>query len=152
MPEGFFKDVLRLSVQPPGDSRPQSHELVVQGKVLRRLSLYGRRIDSGGVVDLGVVSRGEVARAELIAKVRDERRDLPIRSIETKPHFLRVRLKPHGPDAKERGLYRFTVEAPRDSPPCAFTGMELGRIRIEFDHPRIQELTLSVKFAVTSDT
>jgi hypothetical protein len=139
-------------VTPNDGAKTQTFELVVQGRVLRRLCLYGREIDGWGVVDLGLIRRGESARAELLMKVCDNQVDLPVRRIETNPSFLQVRVAPYATSDNRLGLYRFIVEAPRDAPACAFTNAHPAQIEIEFNHPRIHELKLTARLIVAGDT
>jgi hypothetical protein len=146
--QGDFHDTLRLTVQPPGmDARPQEVTLPLHGKVLRRLAIYGQGIDGEGTIDLGTVPRGVGKKLTLVMKVRDSQTDLNVVGIRSTPEFLKASVKPHD-EALSHGLYDLSLELPADVKPCTYLGLRSGELKIDFDHPRIDDLTLEVHFAV----
>jgi hypothetical protein len=151
LPEGRFAESLRIHVGAPQAPDGQYvHEAPLRGKVLRRLCVYGKGIDLGGVVYIGPVDVGKSAQRKFLMKVRDPQRELPIRKIETTPDFLQVRVTPHESTDQELGLYELEIVVPSDAPRCIYMGSPAGEVRILPDHPRIPELALPVKFAVVA--
>lgn len=144
LPRGDFHSRIRLSVDSPDSDELLSLDAVITGRVVGRIAVFGDRIDSDGVVDLGIVPRDAGGNASLVVKVRDEDTQLPVRSIQTVPEFMNVKLAPQG----DNGLYRLGIEVPSGAPDCLFMGRPHGSIKIEFDHPRIRKLELKVLLGV----
>ena len=151
LPEGYFHAPLVLRGRPRGGSAEQSAdcELAVEGKVIRRLSVYGPEIDVHGTVDLGRIRQGNTAHVRLMLKLRDPERNLTVKRIETSPSFLRVSIEPHHTsDSVELGLYYLHIEVPKDAPTFHLPPTERGLIHVEFDHPRVAALDLPVDLIV----
>ena len=158
LPQGYFTIPVQLAAhgkEAQSDS-PTPHkleadcELMVQGKVLRRLSVYGPAVDTEGTIMMGRVAQGQGAKLKLLLKMRDEQRELPVRSIETLPKSLQVRLEPYKTDRpNDAGLYYLYVELPKDAPTFRLPPNRRGHVRIEFDHPRVPVLELPVDLIVT---
>ncbi len=151
LPEGYFAAHLALRGRPLGGSAETSAacELAVEGKVIRRLSVYGPEIDVHGTVDLGRVRQGSPSRVRLLLKLRDPVRDLPVTQTRTVPAFLQVRVEPHPHErSQELGLYYLHIEVPPDAPPFHLPPTQRGGIHIEFDHPRCPSLDLPVDLTV----
>lgn len=132
----------------PGEKR--SLRLSLKGNVVYWLTLSGDRLEVGDVLRIGALGAGEGFKDRLTLKIRDEKPELVIRRIETKPAFLRVRVEPFTPDSARIGLYRVEVEIPPDAPPCVYQATEMGEIRIAITKPKEAELRLKVAFAVAS--
>ena len=124
----------------------------LHGRVLRRLAVYGDKIEFTGVVNLGLVPFREEKKVRLLMKVLDEQLDLPVRSVTVSPDFLQVSVTPAPttePDSQ--GHYYLEIGAPATAPECDFTnsnGRGMGTVSLEFDHPRIPSLDLQVYFTV----
>ncbi len=148
LPQGEFTDTLRFRIQPPGaDAKSLDVTLPLHGRVLRRLSIYGQGIDGQGVVDLGTVPRGVGKKITLVVKVRDEQVDLQVREVHITPRILRATLQPRHSD-RDSDLYDLTLEIPAGIEPCTYLGSPSGKLMVDLDHPRIEDLTLDVHFAV----
>ena len=52
--------------------------------------------------------------------------------------------------AGEKGLYYLEIEVPVRAPPGRHQGPQAGRLRLQFEHPRIPDLMLRVDFAVAN--
>jgi hypothetical protein len=167
--EGYFNGALRIagrgaeSDQPAATdnlpsiesedgthSRNSAHcEVALQGKVLRRLSVYGPTIMTSGVVDMGRLKEGTGKTVKLLLKVRDTDVELKVREVETTPGFLQVRVEPHQSRSKKQlGLYHLYIEVPRDAPPFRLPPDRMAQLKIEFDHPRIGCLELPVDLII----
>jgi len=151
LPEGYFTTSLALRGRPRGGAPDQSAEceLMVRGKVIRRLCVYGPEIDVYGTVDMGRVRQGRGAHVRLLLKVRDAERALPVKHIETDPEFLRVWVEP-GPvdNPEELGLYYLHIEVPKDAPTFRLPPTRRAMIHLEFDHPRVPTLDLPLDLIV----
>src|SRR5262249_39368486 len=135
LPQGEFRDSLRLTVQPAGEgSEPQHLDLPLHGTVLRRLAFYGAAIDGRGVVDFGNVTEGKGKRVKLLAKVRDADPQISAANLKVFPEFLKAQWVAH---SEQPGLYDLTIELPDDLPPCQYNSSPVGRMSIETGHPRI---------------
>jgi hypothetical protein len=119
----------------------------LHGKVLRRLSIYGQGISNDGVIELGTVPRGAGRKVRLVMKVRDPQMELNVASVRTTPEFLKATIEPHREEGVT-GLYDLTIELPADVAPCTYLGRPSGELTIDLDHPRIDDMTLEVRFAV----
>jgi hypothetical protein len=134
------------------DAEAETHTLTipVNGRVLRRLSVYGEGIDALGTVNAGVLDVGQGAKLKLMMKVRDTDPELALDRIEVVPDFVKVTIEPHETTASEqsKGLYDLHVEIPRDAPECSYLGAYQGRIKLLTKHPRLPETELKLEFAV----
>ena len=149
--ERYFHETLEIEGHPADGTEVDgiTCRLAVEGVVLRRLCLYGPDIDVRGTLLLDRVSQGRGKRVRLLMKLRDEQRDLPVRSVTCTPEFLSVRVEPYsGQSRGDLGLYDLHVEVPKDAPPFHLPPHEYGSIRIEFDHPRVPVLELPVDLNV----
>ena len=146
--QGGFEDTLLFTVRPlEPKGKPQEVALPLHGKVLRRLSIYGQGIFGEGVIELGTVPQGYGKKLTLVVKVRDPQTDLNVVGVHVKPEFLKASVKPHVEEGVS-GLYDLSLELPPDVPPCTYLGLPSGELQIDLDHPRIDDLTLEVRFAV----
>lgn len=145
LPRGFFKHTIQMQITPEGEG-DRSYELPINGNVLRRVSIYGKGIDSSGIIKLGKVRRGKGIKKYFNVKVRDPDPILKVKKIQTKPDFLQVSFIENEkvPDA---GLYRMLVEIPTDAPRAMFMG-DLGKLHVEFENPRFENIDLDVEFAI----
>lgn len=149
LPTGNFADWLRLTAEADDAQRePQTLELGVFGKVLRRLAVYGPDLQDDGVIRFGVLKPGQGAKQRLVMRVRDDEPKLPVRRITVRPDFVRVQVAPFDPSAENKGLYHLDVEVSPTAPAGNWKLERHGELRIEFDHPRIAELVLELDFAV----
>ena len=179
LPQGYFSSVLNIRVEDAKLPAPQAavsgsssglstaetpsaadvtdvaaetHTLTipVNGKMLRRLSVYGEGIDALGTVNAGVLDVGQGAKLKLMMKVRDTDPELALDRIEVVPDFVKVTIEPHETRAGEqsKGLYDLHVEIPRDAPECSYLGAYQGHIKLLTKHPRLPETELKLEFAV----
>ena len=153
--QGSFTHWVRFKVTPAGDvaeseeaAEPEEFELPLEGKVLRRLAVYGPGIDFQGNIQLGLVPLSKGATRRLILKVYDPDPELILEGIQVTPDFLQVRVLPYADGEPTKGLYYLDVEVPKSSPACRYQGQRAGEIQLQFSHPRISELRLRVHFAV----
>ena len=148
LPQGEFTDTLRFRVQPPTENaKPVDVPIPLHGRVIRRLSVYGQWIRDDGAIEMGTVPRGVGKKVRLVVKVRDPQVDLQLRELQITPAFLKASLKPRE-EEESSGMYDLTVELPADVPPCTYVGNPCGELALDFDHPRIDDLILEVRFAV----
>jgi hypothetical protein len=151
LPEGYFSSSLSLRGRPVGGTDLQADDcaLGVEGKVIRRLAIYGDEIDVNGQIEMGRVRQGKGGDVRLLMKLRDPERNLPVTKIAATPDFVQVRVEPYQTEAdKDVGLYYLHLHVPADSPLFRLPPNETGRIRIEFDHPRVKELDLPLDLIV----
>jgi len=150
LPEGYFSSGLVLHCKPPGGAEePIEYELPVEGKVIRRLCVYGPEIDVQGTINLGRIRQGTAAHVRLLLKLRDPVSELPVKRIHTTPSFLQVRIEPHGTaESTGLGLYYLHIGVPKDAPTFRLPPARRGTIHIEFDHPRCTNLDLPVDLIV----
>ncbi|MHB8866285.1 MAG: hypothetical protein ACYC6N_28195, partial [Pirellulaceae bacterium] len=153
LPEGYFATSLVLRGSPGSESPEQSAdcELAIEGKVIRRLAVYGPEIEVDGTIDMGRVRQGNRGHVRLLMKLRDAERSLPVKHIESTPSFLRVWVEPYQTDTsqnRELGLYYLHLEVPKDAPTFRLPPDQRGMIRIEFDHPRVAKLELPLDLIV----
>jgi hypothetical protein len=147
LPQGEFADTLRFRVLPNvADAKPVDVALPLHGRVIRRLSIYGQAVQDGVIV-LGTVPRGVGKKVNLVVKVRDPQLDLQLASVQITPQFLKATLKPRETDIGS-GLYDLSIELPDDVEPCTYLGIPSGELKLDFDHPRIEDMQLDVHFAV----
>lgn len=168
--EGYFNGALRIagrgaeSDQPAATdnlpsiesedgthSRNSAHcEVALQGKVLRRLSVYGPTIMTSGVVDMGRLKEGTGKTVKLLLKVRDTDIELKVRQVKTTPDFLQVHIEPHKSQSnKHLGLYDLYIEVPQNAPPFRLPPDRMAQLQIEFDHPRIGNLELPIDLIIS---
>jgi hypothetical protein len=152
LPEGYFLTSLRLRGRPAGGAEDQAAEceLTIDGKVIRRLSVYGPEVDVHGRVDLGRLRQGQAAHVRLLLKLRDAERTLPVERIEVTPSFLHVRIEPYKVDGPgDLGLYYLHIEVPTDAPTFRLPPDQHGSLRVEFDHPRVPQLELPLDLIIS---
>jgi hypothetical protein len=149
---GEFSNAELLSIPSEDGTRSRNTaycELSLQGKVLRRLSIYGPTITTDGVVELGRLMEGRGKTVKLLLKVRDADVDLNIREIATTPSFIQARVEPHQTQStKALGLYNLYIEVPENAPPFRLPPDRMAQLKIEFDHPRIRTLELPVDLII----
>jgi hypothetical protein len=151
LPEGYFTSSLSLRGRPVGGTDLQGDDctLGVEGKVIRRLAIYGDEIDVDGQIEMGRVRQGKGGEVRLLMKLRDPERNLPVTKIEATPDFVQVRVEPYQTEAsRDFGLYYLHLQVPADAPLYRLPPNQTGRIRIEFDHPRVKELDLPLDLIV----
>lgn len=151
LPSGHFNDQLHLKVLPSGKKKPESLDLTLSGRVIRRLAVYGPGVETTGTIDLGILRPRERLKRRLMMKVRDDQPELTVGRIETTPDFLQVNVTPQDADNRANGLYYLDIVIPEDAPECAYRGSKLGQICLAIDHPRIEDLALKARFAIVAD-
>lgn len=147
---GVLSGILRLTAKPSGENdngENREIEIPIHGRIKNRISLYGAGIDSSGVVDMGHIRGGKGAKRRFLVRVHDRESELEVSNLQVEPEFVEVRLTAHESSSGKRNLY-LKVEVPADAPQCLYLGEKLGKIQLQFDHPRIKELELDVKLAV----
>ena len=76
----------------------------------------------------------------------DTAKELKVQSIESEPKFIQVKFSPAGKGGK--GVYLLHMTVPEDAPTGSFSGPNMGRLLIRFDHPRVQQLELKLQGSV----
>lgn len=173
LPSGNFQGVFRLEFAIPPEERlasdagqqvdtqqeearqeteeqvaPEVLELALEGRVPRRLAVYGPEIETDGTVDFGLVNEGRAKKVRLLMKVRDREREISVKRVDVRPEFVQVTITPFGGEDR-RGMYYLDLEIPADAPRCHHLDVrKLGELHIEIDHPRIDALTLKLRLAV----
>ncbi len=155
LPQGSFTQWLRFKAEPkdrtePIDDELLTYEVPVRGKVLRRLSVFGQGIDFDGTLDVGIVNPGTEFERVLTVRVQDQLKDLKITAVETQPSFVEAHLEPF-PGKNAAGMYRLRLRIPPDATPGNYRGENLGKVRLTFEHPRIDSLELGVSFVVPNE-
>jgi len=132
---------------------PRKVHIVLAGKNAALRTVFGPQIDHQGIVHLGMLRRGEPARANLLLKIRGEHREINVQRIECSPDFLDVKVYALTPELAQQGLYQISIEIPRDAPPGSHVlPGEIGTLRILTDHPDMPEIVaLKVSFGVLSE-
>ena len=149
LPDEGFSGALRITAVPQATShQSQMLEIPLTRRSVRSFQLFGPDLMPGAMLRLGTISRGTSRRSTITLKVGDDHRALAIRNIAVDPAFVQVRVEPLNPESPQLGLYRIRVEVPEDAPMCNHWGVEAGTIRIETDHPKTPELSLTLEFAV----
>jgi len=155
LPQGGFRQWLRFRVEPVNhrsqiDPDLLSYEVPVQGKVLRRLSVFGESIDFDGTVDLGIVNAKTGAEKVLTVRVHDSDQRLNVTSTTTEPRFVEAHLEQF-PGPKDVGIYRLRLRIPPNATPGYYRREHVGKLVLRFDHPRIDSLELGLSFVVPND-
>lgn len=146
--KGNYQEYLDFAIKlRPEGTKASNYSILLRGRVLGRLAVFGQGIDELGYLHLGTLTYGKGATAKLKVQVRDQDPELTVKRIHVEPDFLQAEL------TKSRGvsvdsLYDLRVSVPQDAPPCAHKGDAAGLVRIEFDHPRIPQLTLKVLVSI----
>ena len=123
-----------------------SIDVVVRGDVLRRFCLYADIISEDGLFDLGRLKPGKEHKWRMLVRIRDEVKELKNVKIEVVPKSLEVSLDPYRPD---KGLYYLNLRMGPDAPECRHLGLnELGFVKLNFDHPRIESQEFPVRVGV----
>ena len=148
-----FEGILQFEFAPAAESvhdikleKDLTYDLPIRGHVLRRLSMYGKDMGVTGGVTLDRISQGTARKTSVLMKVRDEQTELPVATIETSPEFLKADIT-----TVKDGLYVMKIEVPDHAPACAHSGVNMARIVVRFDHPRIKEILVPVEFIVVDD-
>ncbi len=148
MADGRFAESLDFAARPAGAAEgPRGLELQIQGSVDGRVALFGAKVDSNGVLRLGLMQEGDSVHATMVMKISDERPALAVRRIETEPEFMHVRITPYKGPSATVGLYRVEVEIPAQAPSCNYMGEQAGIIRLKTDHPKLPVIEWKVEFA-----
>ncbi len=155
LPVGYFTIPVRIAAQQSSNDESATErncgetEVTLLGKALRPLSVYGPDVDAEGIVHMGRLLQGLGKKTALLLKLRDAQTELVVQSIETHPAFLQVELEPlRVGEGRDVGLYRLHVTLPPDAPTFRLPPDQLGMIRIQFDHPRVEQLELPVDLIV----
>lgn len=145
MPSGYFAHTLYLKIEPEGESA-RLHEIPIKGRVVRRVAVYGKGIDSTGKMTLGKVRQGKGLVKHFTVKVRDEDPNLVLSNVEAEPDFIQLAVEPYE-KANTPGLYRMTVSIPKAAPPTVRMG-EFGKLMVAFKNPRLKPLEFDLEFAI----
>lgn len=151
MPTGQFSEQIQFTIQPV-DGEQTTLDLPMTGKVPRRLAVMGAGVTSNGVIDLGQIDTGKTLKKRFVLKVRDVDQDLIPTRIKCQPSFVSANIYPYEGATQSAGLSTLEIEIPKDAPACSYLGVPLGQLHIDFDHPRIRDLDLKLKFAVVEKT
>lgn len=141
-----FQEHFYLTVTPNSDElgQPKTLRVVVIGKVRGRLAVFGQGVDQYGRLNLGPVDRIEGKTRRFMLKVHDEQTDLLLKNTVVDPSYVQVRLAPYTRTQSKR-LYQLEVTVPPGQLDRAYIGPHAGKIRLEFDHPRIEDLELKLE-------
>ena len=153
MSEGRFSEWIEFVGKPAGRKNAADDglcRLELRGRLEGRLTFYSPKIIDGDVLQLGVRDQGSRVRETLLLKVKDDRRDITVERIETQPPFLQVKVQPQSVGSKSIGLYRIEVEIPSNAPPCEYTGVDRGVVRVKTNHPRFPTIEFRVDFVLTA--
>jgi hypothetical protein len=149
LPEGPFMHWVRFTAAQPGDeSAVQRLEMPLAGKVLRRIAVYGKGVDSSGILHLQTLTPGAKHEQRFLVRVHDREPALQVASIDASPAFLGVSLEPYGDGSKE-DLYSLQITVPEDAAEGVYRGASAGRILVSFDHPRVRQLELGVDLIIS---
>jgi len=149
LPGRSFWEWIQITAAPPGTNEsPRTLKLDVCGTVLKRVGIFGDKLDSQGTVQFGTLECGQGAKTRLMVKVRDNHRALAVLGIHTRPDFVRASLAPLNADALRYGLYRLEIEVPADAPLGSWVGDSVGEVRVVTDHPENPEIVVPVAFIV----
>jgi hypothetical protein len=148
---GDFWKSLAIKVR-SNDDPPRIREArcKIAGSVVPRADMAGEKYSAGRILNVGSLRRWQGATERLTLTVRDDHRNLEVKSIEKTPDFLEVEVSPIVPDRPDSGLYWVNVTIPRDAPPSNYVGSRKGEVRIVTDHPEVPVMRFWVQFAVTS--
>ncbi|QDU98115.1 DUF1573 domain-containing protein [Lignipirellula cremea] len=146
--ENQFTHWLRYEAIPDDASQsPRPGQIMVHGRVLRCLSVYGHNLLEGGVIDLGVVDEGESATSHLYIRSRSFDGELKILKVEVEPEFLDVQVRPFSGEGAER-TFHLDVTIPDTAPTCRYDQGEWGSVRIHTNHPIAPDVKLKVQMHV----
>jgi hypothetical protein len=152
LPHGPFNEHVSFDVVSPETEQVRKVDIPLQGRILRRLAVYGEEIEFTGVVNLGVVRSGQEKNVRLLMKVRDEQLELTVKNIVTKPDFVGVNVSDASTGSEDsKGHYYLDFTVPKTAPVSDYTntnGHDLGKVTIQFDHPRITDLELKLYLTV----
>jgi hypothetical protein len=155
MPVGSFAEWLRFTANPQNRKQPIDGDLLrrevsLRGRVLRRLSVFGEGIDYDGTLNVGLLKPAQGLDRVLTVRVQDRDKDLRVTGVTTHPEFIKATLEPF-PGANLPGMYRLRLQIPPGAKPGNYRNDNLGKIRLTFDHPRIDSLELGMSFVVPNE-
>jgi hypothetical protein len=123
----------------------------VYAKSAPRIEIDGD-IRFGKFIDFGVVKSAKGKKKFFTLKVRDAERRLSLKKIETNVEGLLVTVVPQGKESEKNGLYRLTIELPKDAPVQSRLGTEgYGELTMIFDHPRIKPVKFGIQVEVVDE-
>lgn len=143
---GLIQTQLKVTGRGPGGESLQL-EIPVEGKVAGRQMVVGPKLDASGSVEFGTLVPGQGASATLTLRISDREPPLSGATVSVQPEFLQVSVEPI---KAEKGLHRITVTIPTDAPSGVWSGDQPGSMKVAFDHPRLEPLSLDVRFTVLS--
>jgi hypothetical protein len=127
-------------------------EILIEGSVLGRLTVYGKDLNEMGNIEVGTLDEGKGFETTLTIKVSDADPMLKVSEVTTIPNYIQAQLDAL-PDRGIPGMYRLHVRIPPGRRAASYLGQNRGKLAISFDHPRIEQLNLGVEFVVlTSST
>jgi hypothetical protein len=155
LPEGTLSEGVTIVARSDRDSAstaelesaPVERVIPLIGKVVRRLSVYGKDINILGTIEAGTLDQNKGFGASYTVRVNDDDPNLKVIDTFATPPFIEVGFAPFR-DTVKPGLYRLNVRIPPNTNPAAYIGANQGKLTILFDHPRISELELGVEFVV----
>lgn len=135
-----------------GPERTVEHRVEVKGKVIRRLSLEETRpgsLTEDGVIHLGKVHHQTGTRERFLITVNDKQKLLGLTRVSATPSFVQVKLKPLNQNVAKHGVHVLDISIPPQIPQVNYNRKgNLGRLKIEFDHPRVAPFDLKLDFYV----
>lgn len=152
---GFFSYPIHVhATDATGDDSP-SHsgdcEFVVTGKKLRRIAFYGPTVSLTGTLQLGRLTTGRGKQTRILVKVRDPEKRIHLTGVTCQPSFLQVRLEPFKAERGEKiGLYYLHIDVPKEAPSFRLPPGQFGKLRLQFDHPRIDHVELPIDLIIGS--
>ena len=152
LPRGEFSETLRMRLT-PAEGTPEIFEIPITGRVLRRGFRNGRwnpLVRRLWHHELGSRSRRQRHQESLFwSKFVTQSQSLRSPNWSRFRSFLEVQFQEAGFGVP--GLYRMEVEVPKSAPP-SFYSAEQGRLHVEFENPRFEDLDLSIELAVGDDS
>lgn len=128
-----------------GEGATKEIRVPVQLKVVRPITVSGPGAVGDRLLKLGRAARSTELTRKFLIKVTDSAPELAVAKTAVSPDYLRVALEPLKVNERS-ALYRLVVVVP-PGVEGALMGDKAGKIRLEFDHPRVRELELDVELA-----
>lgn len=132
--------------QAAGEIESRSMRVAIAGELRQQLAVIGPGVLDNRLLKLGRAKQGSELRKKFLIKISDDLPKLVIREQQVTPEYLQVAIEPYQAGATS-SLYRMEVVVPAGKATAALMGENLGKIHVQFDHPRVRELHLDVELA-----
>lgn len=135
-----------------GPDKEAEHQIDVRGKVLRRLSLEETNagvLTMDSVVHMGRIQSLRGHREKFLLTVNDDNKKLSITKVSATPDFVDVEMRPLNKKVDKHGVYVLEIVVPPGQDQVNFNRAgKFGKLKIEFDHPRVAPFDLGLDFFV----